>query len=51
MGIGDHFRQPPPSIGAIRLLRAEAASGDQQISGACESRSRDLFQPLENIES
>ena len=32
MGSGDHFRQPAPRVGAVRLLRAEAARGDQQLA-------------------
>jgi len=34
MGSRDHFRQPAPRIGAVRVLRAEAARGDQQLARA-----------------
>ena len=32
MGSGNHFRQPPPRVGSVRLLGAKAAGGDQQLA-------------------
>jgi hypothetical protein len=34
MGSGDHFRQPPPRVLPVGLLRPVSARGDQQFASA-----------------
>ena len=46
MGGRNHFRQPPPRVGTVRILSAEAARRDQQLAGAVHTRTGNLLQPL-----
>jgi len=43
MGSRNHFRQTAPRVGAVRLLRAEAACRDQELTSAGHSAAGFLF--------
>ena len=49
MGSRNHFRQPCPSVGPVRVLRAKAPRGDEKLARARDPAPGDTLKTLVHV--